>query len=58
MKRVHVAIVAVKKAVNITCSEYAFVALVIQHATGIISAPCYVVICGLPGSTVLFDIIL
>jgi hypothetical protein len=57
MSRVCVNIVAVEKQlVRITHSECVFVALVMQHAMRISSAP-YIVIRGLSGSTIFFQII-
>jgi len=40
------------KAISFTHSEHVFVALGIQHAMNM----CHIVICGLPGSTILFHI--
>jgi len=57
MSRVCVNIVAVEKQlVRITYSECVFVALVIQHAMCISSAPYYIVIRGLSGSTILSSV--
>ena len=53
LRSFRVTIVAVEKAIIIIYSEYAFVALGIQHA---MLMP-HIVICGLAGSTISFHII-
>jgi len=49
--RVRATIVAEKKQLSISCSQYVFIALLLQHAL------YYIVICGLSGCTLFFHII-
>jgi hypothetical protein len=53
VKRVRAAVVVVEKQLRITYSECLFVALGLQHAMHM----CHIVICGLSGSTIFFQII-